>query len=193
MAEKDNKQTAKQQASEDKQTAKQTTNDQSKDKKKSATSQVDELKAEIKDLKQQLADKDDKYLRAEAEIQNMTTRFNKERAQILKYDGQDLAKSVLPVLDNLKRALTIEVTDENGKQLKKGIQMVHDHLTSALTDHGITEIAADGKPFDPTMHQAVQTVPVQDGQKPDTVVQVLQAGYQLKDRVLRPAMVVVAQ
>lgn len=193
MAEKDNKQTAKQQASEDKQTAKQTTNDQSKDKKKSATSQVDELKAEIKDLKQQLADKDDKYLRAEAEIQNMTTRFNKERAQILKYDGQDLAKSVLPVLDNLKRALTIEVTDENGKQLKKGIQMVHDHLTSVLTDHGITEIAADGKPFDPTLHQAVQTVPVQDGQKPDTVVQVLQAGYQLKDRVLRPAMVVVAQ
>lgn len=193
MAEKDNKKTAKQQASEDKQAAKHATNDQSKDKKKSATSQVDELKAEIKDLKQQLADKDDKYLRAEAEIQNMTTRFNKERAQILKYDGQDLAKSVLPVLDNLKRALTIEVTDESGKQLKKGIQMVHDHLTSALTDHGITEIEADGKPFDPTLHQAVQTVPVKDGQKPDTVVQVLQAGYQLKDRVLRPAMVVVAQ
>lgn len=194
MAEKDNKKTAEQQPTKDKQTAaKQASNDKPKDKKKSATSQVDELKAQIKDLKQQLADKDDKYLRAEAEIQNMTTRFKKERAQILKYDGQDLAKSVLPVLDNLKRALTIEVTDENGKQLKKGIQMVHDHLTSALTDHGITEIEADGKPFDPTLHQAVQTVPVKDGQKADTVVQVLQAGYQLKDRVLRPAMVVVAQ
>ncbi|HJE26713.1 MAG TPA: nucleotide exchange factor GrpE [Limosilactobacillus pontis] len=194
MAEKDNKKTAEQQpTAEEQAAAKKTTNAQSKDKKKSATSQVDELKAEIKDLKQQLADKDDKYLRAEAEIQNMTTRFKKERAQILKYDGQDLAKAVLPVLDNLKRALTIEVTDENGKQLKKGIQMVHDHLTSALTDHGITEIEADGKPFDPTLHQAVQTVPAQDGQKPDTVVQVLQAGYQLKDRVLRPAMVVVAQ
>ena len=194
MAEKDNKKTAEQQpTAEEQAAAKKTTNAQSKDKKKSATSQVDELKAEIKDLKQQLADKDDKYLRAEAEIQNMTTRFKKERAQILKYDGQDLAKSVLPVLDNLKRALTIEVTDENGKQLKKGIQMVHDHLTSALTDHGITEIEADGKPFDPTLHQAVQTVPAQGGQKPDTVVQVLQAGYQLKDRVLRPAMVVVAQ
>ncbi|WP_367329182.1 nucleotide exchange factor GrpE [Limosilactobacillus sp.] len=194
MAEKDNKKTAEQQPTAEEQVAaKKTTNAQSKDKKKSATSQVDELKAEIKDLKQQLADKDDKYLRAEAEIQNMTTRFKKERAQILKYDGQDLAKAVLPVLDNLKRALTIEVTDENGKQLKKGIQMVHDHLTSALIDHGITEIEADGRPFDPTLHQAVQTVPAQDGQKPDTVVQVLQAGYQLKDRVLRPAMVVVAQ
>ncbi|MDO4903833.1 MAG: nucleotide exchange factor GrpE [Limosilactobacillus sp.] len=152
-----------------------------------------ELKAEIEDLKAQLADKDDKYLRAQAEIQNMTNRFKKERAQILKYDGQDLAKSVLPVLDNLKRALTIEVTDENGEQLKKGIQMVHDHLMTALTDHGITEIPAEGQAFNPTMHQAVQTVPVEDGQEADTVVQVLQAGYQLKDRVLRPAMVVVAQ
>lgn len=189
MAEKEkDQQTAKQAAADKKESAKQTK--QAASKKKDPTA---ELKKEVADLKKQLADKDDKYLRAEAEIQNMTNRFNKERAQILKYDGQDLAKSVLPVLDNLKRALTIEVTDENGKQLKKGIQMVHDHLMAALTDHGITEIPAEGKPFDPTMHQAVQTVPVEDGQKADTVVKVLQAGYQLKDRVLRPAMVVVAQ
>ena len=153
----------------------------------------EKLQKQVDDLKKQLADKDDKYLRAEAEIQNMTTRFNKERAQILKYDGQDLAKSVLPVLDNLKRALTIEVKDENGQQLKKGIQMVHDHLTAALKDHGVTEIPAEGKIFDPTLHQAVKTVPVKGDQKPETVVKVLQAGYQLKDRVLRPAMVVVAQ
>ncbi len=192
MAEKKNDQQAQQSEEKTKATAKQAPKDD-KNKKESATSQVDELKAQIKDLKQQLDEKDDKYLRAEAEIQNMTTRFKKEQAQLLKYDGQDLAKSVLPVLDNLKRALTIEVTDENGKQLKKGIQMVHDHLINALTDHGITEIEAEGKPFDPTLHQAVQTVPVKDGQEADTVVQVLQAGYQLKDRVLRPAMVVVAQ
>lgn len=187
MANKDEKQTKKQATKAPKK------DEQKQPKKTAKVSQEDKLKAQIKDLKQQLADKDDKYLRTEAEIQNMTNRFNKERAQILKYDGQDLAKSVLPVLDNLKRALTIKVQDENGKQLKKGIQMVHDHLLHALTEHGITEIKADGKPFDPTLHQAVQTVPVKKGQKPDTVVQVLQAGYQLKDRVLRPAMVVVAQ
>lgn len=155
--------------------------------------QVAKLEEKITDLEKQLADKDDKYLRAEAEIQNMTTRFNKERAQILKYDGQDLAKSILPVLDNLKRALEIDVTDENGKQLKKGIQMVHDHLVKGLDEHDVTEIDALGKPFDPTKHQAVQTVPVEGDQQPETVVKVLQAGYQLKDRVLRPAMVVVAQ
>ncbi|WP_076462085.1 nucleotide exchange factor GrpE [Limosilactobacillus caccae] len=152
-----------------------------------------ELEKQVADLKEQLADKDDKYLRAAAEIQNMTTRFNKERAQLLKYDGQDLAKEMLPVLDNLKRALAIDVSDENGKQLKKGIQMVHDGLVKAFDDHEITEIEALDKPFDPTLHQAVQTVPVEEGQKPETVVKVLQAGYQLKDRVLRPAMVIVAQ
>ena len=107
MAEKKNEKQAQQSEDKTKTTAQQAPKKDDKDKKESATSQVDELKAQIKDLKQQLDDKDDKYLRAEAEIQNMTTRFKKEQAQLLKYDGQDLAKSVLPVLDNLKRALTI--------------------------------------------------------------------------------------
>ena len=71
--------------------------------------------------------------------------------------------------------------------------MVHDHLDKALQDHGITEVYALGKQFDPNTQQAVQTVAVSGDQKPDTVVQVLQSGYMLKDRVLRPAMVVVAQ
>ena len=67
--------------------------------------------------------------------------------------------------------------------------MVHDHLVKALNDHGITEIKADGETFDPTLHQQFKTVRSKKGQKPETVVNVLQAGYQLKDRVLRPAMV----
>ncbi len=151
------------------------------------------LEKQVADLKDQLAKKDDLYLRAEAEIQNMTNHFKKERADLLKYEGQDLIKEILPVLDNLKRALAIKVEDDQGKQLHDGIQMVHDHLVKALKEHGVTEIEADGKPFDPTVHQAVSTTAVTGDQKPDTVVQVYQAGYKLKDRVLRPAMVVVAQ
>lgn len=180
----------KQQAGQTKQTTKKAA---AGDTKAHQPSKVDQLATQVADLKKQLDEKDDQYLRAEAEIQNMTTRFNKERAQILKYDGQDLAKSILPVLDNLERAFQTKVTDDNGKQLMKGIQMTHDHLVAALKDHGITEIEAEGKPFDPNLHQAVQTVPVQGDQKPDTVAKVLQAGYQLKDRVLRPSMVVVTQ
>ncbi len=155
--------------------------------------QVTKLQKQVADLKKQVEDKDNQFLRAEAEIQNMTKRFNKERAQLAKYDGQELATSILPVLDNLKRALAIEVHDENGTQLKKGIQMVHDHLEHALKEHSITEIDALNKPFDPTTQQAVQTVAASGDQKKDTVVKVLQVGYQMKDRVLRPAMVVVAQ
>lgn len=155
--------------------------------------QLADLTAALADAKKQAVAMEDQNLRAQAEIQNMTKRFKKEQSQLLKYDGQDLAKAILPVLDNLKRALAIEVDDDSGQQLKKGIQMVHDHLTTALTDHGITAVTGLGEPFDPTSQQAVQTVAATDDQQPDTVVQVLQAGYRLHDRVLRPAMVVVAQ
>lgn len=158
-----------------------------------ADTRVKELEKQVKELQKQVEDQKDQNLRAQAEIQNMTKRFKKEQAQLLKYDGQDLAKGILPVLDNLKRALEIEVEDENGQQLKKGIQMVHDHLEKALEDHDIKEIEALNKPFDPTTQQAVQTVAASGDQKPETVVQVLQAGYVLHDRVLRPAMVIVAQ
>lgn len=161
--------------------------------KKASKDKVAQLSEQLADLQKQVDASQDKYLRAEAEIQNMTARFKKEQAQLMKYDGQSLAKGILPVMDNLKRALEIEVQDESGVQLKKGIQMVHDHLQEALTSNSVTEIESLGQKFDPTLHQAVQTVAAQDDQKPDTVVQVLQAGYQLKDRVLRPAMVVVAQ
>lgn len=156
-------------------------------------SETDQLKADLAAATQKSDDFEDKYLRAEAEIQNMNTRFKKERVQLLKYEGQDLAKDILPVIDNLERALAIDVSDQNGEQLKKGIQMVYDHLERTLKDHQVTEIDAQDATFDPTIHQAVQTVAVEGDQKPETIVKVLQKGYCLKDRVLRPAMVVVAQ
>lgn len=166
----------------------------------------DEIEAEMKDdLKEQVAESDvdvaalqkerdeleDKYLRAAAEMNNMNKRFNKERADMAKYDGQKLAAAVLPVLDNLERALATEVKDDGAASLKKGVEMVYNHLDNALKANGVTEIEATGK-FDPTLEQAVQTVAADQDHAKDTVVQVLQKGYKLKDRVLRPAMVVVA-
>ena len=154
---------------------------------------VDPKDQEIADLKQALEDMTDKYYRAEAEMQNMTKRMKKEQEQILKYQGQDLIKEILPSLDNLNRALEIEVDDEASAQLKKGVEMVATGIETALNNHQVTKVAALGEKLDPTKHQAVQTVPVEDGQEADTIVQVFQDGYMYKDRVLRPAMVVVAQ
>ena len=155
-----------------------------------AQAPVEEADDKLAELQKKYDAMDDSFLRSQAEIKNIQMRNQKEQANLLKYDGQSLAKDVLPVLDNLERALAAEATDES---LKKGVQMTYDHMKHALEDHGVKEIEAQGQAFDPTIHQAVQTVAVDGDQKADTVVQVFQKGYYLKDRVLRPAMVVVAQ
>lgn len=153
----------------------------------------EKLVKELADLKDKNKEFEDKYLRSEAEIQNMQNRYSKERAQLIKYESQSLAKDILPAVDNLERALSVEADDDVSKQLKKGVKMTLDSLTKALKDHGIIEIEAEDVKFDPKLHQAVQTVAAENDDQKDHVVQVLQKGYQYKDRTLRPAMVVVAQ
>lgn len=167
--------------------------DKGEEKKQEKNKQDQKLAKELADLKYKNKDLEDKYLRSEAEIQNMQNRYTKERAQLIKYESQSLAKDILPAMDNLERALSVEADDDVSKQLKKGVQMTLDALVKAMKDHGVVEIEADGVKFDPTLHQAVQTVAAENDDQKDHVVQVLQKGYQYKDRTLRPAMVVVAQ
>lgn len=156
-------------------------------------SEVVALTKKIADLEEKNQQLEDKYLRSEAEIQNAQNRYAKERAQLIKYESQSLAKDILPAMDNLERALSVEADDDASRQLKKGVQMTLDALVKSMQDHGIVEIEADGAKFDPTLHQAVQTVAAENDDQKDCVIQVLQKGYQYKDRTLRPAMVVVAQ
>lgn len=167
--------------------------DKGEEKKQEKNKQDQKLAKKLADLKDKNKDLEDKYLRSEAEIQNMQNRYTKERAQLIKYESQSLAKDILPAMDNLERALSVEADDDVSKQLKKGVQMTLDALVKAMKDHGVVEIEADGVKFDPTLHQAVQTVAAENDDQKDHVVQVLQKGYQYKDRTLRPAMVVVAQ
>lgn len=167
--------------------------DKGEEKKQEKNKQDQKLAKELADLKDKNKDLEDKYLRSEAEIQNMQNRYTKERAQLIKYESQSLAKDILPAMDNLERALSVEADNDVSKQLKKGVQMTLDALVKAMKDHGVVEIEADGVKFDPTLHQAVQTVAAENDDQKDHVVQVLQKGYQYKDRTLRPAMVVVAQ
>jgi molecular chaperone GrpE len=157
------------------------------------TKEVADLKAKNKDLAAKNKDLEDKFLRSEAENQNAQKRYQKERAQLIKYEAQSLAKDVLPAMDNLERALATKADDAAAKQLQKGVQMTLDALVKAMEEHGIVEIKAAGQKFDPTLHQAVQTVAAKNDDQKDHVVQVLQKGYKYKDRTLRPAMVVVAQ
>lgn len=149
--------------------------------------------SETDQLTQQLEEMEDKFLRASAEIANITNRNRNERELLQRYRSQDLGKKLLPAVDNLERALAIDVTDEQGLSLRKGIEMVYESLLQAMKEEGIEEIPSLGETFDPNVHQAVQTIPATEEHPSDTIVEVFQKGYKLGDRVLRASMVVVAQ
>ena len=144
-------------------------------------------------LQQEVEKLNDQVYRLSAEISNIQKRNAKERQDAAKYRSQTLAQNLLNVIDNLERAIASPSESEEAQNLKKGIEMVYEGFLYALKEEGIEEIDALNQPFDPTLHHAVQTVPVEEGQEADQVVQVYQKGYKLKDRVLRPAMVIVAQ
>ncbi|MCG2325182.1 nucleotide exchange factor GrpE [Staphylococcus epidermidis] len=146
----------------------------------------------IKELEKLANDNEEKYLRLYAEFENYKCRIQKENQINATYKAQGVLTDILPSIDNIERALQIEGDDESFKSLQKGVQMVHESLLRALKDNGLEEILAEGKEFDPNLHQAV----VQDDNpdfKSGEVTQELQKGYKLKDRVLRPSMVKVNQ
>lgn len=144
-------------------------------------------KSELELANERAEDFENKYLRVVAEMQNIQRRSSEERQTLQKYRSQDLAKAILPSLDNLERALAVEgLTDD----VKKGLEMVQESLVQALKDEGIQEVVADGA-FDPNFHMAIQTMPADDEHPADTIAQVFQKGYTLHERVLRPAVVVV--
>lgn len=148
---------------------------------------TNELQQEVDQLKQENEKLKDHMLRVQAEFDNFKKRSQKEKEAERKYKSQDLANELLPVLDNFERALQVEVTDET-KSLFEGITMVYRQLQDALKSQGVEEIEAEGKDFDPNLHHAVMQVEEEDKDS-NIVVEVLQKGYMLKDRVIRPAMV----
>ncbi|WP_277630343.1 nucleotide exchange factor GrpE [Atopococcus tabaci] len=155
---------------------------------------IDEsIHEELEQAKKELEECEERYLRLQAELQNTLRRNKKEKEEAARYRSQSLATELLPVIDNLERALTIEVTDEQGKSLKKGIEMVLASFEQALSKEGIETLDPVGEPFDPQFHEAYTAVPAEEGQESGTVAQVFEKGYTLHGRVLRAAKVAVVQ
>lgn len=136
---------------------------------------------------------EDRTLRLQAEIANMQRINTKERQDAAKYRSQKLATEMLDVIDNLERALQTETSSEDALSLKKGVEMVLQQFLSAFERENITVIDPLGEKFDPNLHQAVSVMSAEEGQESDTVINVLQKGYQLNERIIRPAMVIVAE
>jgi molecular chaperone GrpE len=158
---------------------------------------VSELEASIDALERRVTDAEaqrDEYLkdlqRLAADFDNYRKRVAREQTQILARSGERVVAKLIPVLDDLERALDAAEHHEDVKVLE-GVRMTKDALAAVLASEGVEEIPADG-PFDPHVHEALMATPV-EGVEPGDVVQVVQRGYRMGDAVLRPARVVVAE
>jgi molecular chaperone GrpE len=149
-----------------------------------------ELLARLQDAEHQREKLLDDLRRVAADFDNYRKRVAREQMQILARSGERVVAKLLPVLDDLERALDAAEHHEEAKVLD-GVRMTRDALAGVLASEGVEEISADG-PFDPHVHEALMTQPA-EGVEPGHVVQVVQRGYRIGDVVLRPARVVVAE
>ncbi|MFC5591056.1 nucleotide exchange factor GrpE [Sporosarcina soli] len=147
-----------------------------------------ELETEVEELKAKLQDEENKYFRLLADYENFKRRAALDQEALQKYRAQSVVTNLIPVLDNFERALNVESQTEEVKSMMTGMDMIYRTLVDALKAEGLVEIEALDKEFDPNFHQAIMTGA--DEEKPSGIVlEDLQKGYMLKDRVLRPSMV----
>lgn len=146
---------------------------------------------EVEELRKESAENYDKFLRAMADMDNLKKRAAKERSELLRYAGENLARDLLDVVDNLNRAASQEISEAGIADYKKGVELVYESFVSILSKHGITAESALGQVFDPAKHDALVSQPTEDAE-PGMVLQELKQAYYFKDKLLRPAQVVVS-
>ena len=150
-----------------------------------------EAVAEIDKLKKELAEKEDRYLRTLAEYDNFRKRTASEKSAIYSDTVAEVVEKFLPVLDNLERAVGVDTEGESAKAVREGVEMVLRSFRETLEKLGVSEIEAEGKTFDPTYHHAVMKE--EDPEKGENeITAVFQKGYTLGGKVIRYAMVKVA-
>jgi len=147
----------------------------------------EEAKKAEEDAKKAEEAESERYMRLMAEFQNFKRRVAKEKTDIHAYANEKIVGDLLPVLDNFERALSTETEDEG---YAKGMQLIFEQLKTALGNAGLEEIKAMDEEFDPNVHNAVMTETIEE-KEDGTITKVLQKGYKLKDKVVRPSMVAV--
>jgi len=145
----------------------------------------------VEELRRQVEEKQDRLLRALAEVENIKRRTQREREEYIRYANESLLRDVVPVLDNLDRALEAARGTGEVSGVVGGVELIQRELVKVLERAGVTRYSALGQPFDPTRHEAIARV-VRTDAKPGTVIGETLPGYQLHNRVLRAALVSVA-
>ena len=151
------------------------------------TAKEEAEKKEAEEAKKAEEAESERYMRLMAEFQNFKRRAAKEKSDIHAYANEKIVGDLLPVLDNFERALSTETEDEG---YAKGMQLIFEQLKTALGNAGLEEVKAMDEEFDPNVHNAVMTETIEE-KEDGTITKVLQKGYRLKDKVVRPSMVAV--
>lgn len=162
-------------------------------KKEEVNKEVLELNNKINELKNEVSIIQDKFMRSNAELVNYRIRKDTEVSNMLKYANEDLVLELLPIVDNFERAIKMDkIESPEMENFLSGFNMIYCQIIGALEQYGVKAIDGSNKEFDPEYHQAVVTEK-KDGVEPGMVLEVLQKGYLLKDKIIRPAMVKVSE
>ncbi len=155
-------------------------------------SEAERLTEELAAAREEARRLEDQFLRQAAETENYKKRVAREKQDAIRFANESLVRDLLPVIDDLERAMAHGLGDDNGQSLLDGVMLVHRSCLEALQKHDVTQITARGEPFDPEKHEAFAQVETA-GQEANTVVDEVHRGYYLGDRLLRPSLVSVAK
>lgn len=153
----------------------------------------EKLQQELDEANGKIAMLEDKYLRQVAEFDNYRKRTMKEKAELIKNGGERAIESILPVLDDFERALSNMSKDESSAEIMTGVELIYNKFVGILKQNGLQKIETDGAVFDTDFHEAIAMVPTPDENLKGKVLDCIQAGYTLNDKVIRHAKVAVGE
>ena len=153
----------------------------------------EKLQQELDEANGKIAVLEDKYLRQVAEFDNYRKRTMKEKAELIKNGGERAIESILPVLDDFERALNNISKDESSAEIMTGVELIYNKFVGILKQNGLQKIETDGAVFDTDFHEAIAMVPTPDENLKGKVLDCIQAGYTLNDKVIRHAKVAVGE
>jgi len=154
-------------------------------------SEMEKLRNEINALNEEVNRWKDKFLRKMAEFENYKKRVAEDQLQLVRYSNEKLIKDLLPVIDDFERALTFSKEELKNNSTLQGVEMIYNKLMKILSDYGLKKIEAINQPFDFNYHEALLQVP-KDGVEPLTIIEEVEKGYLLNDKVIRHSKVIVA-
>lgn len=159
---------------------------------KKKESEADLLKKQLEDTILEKSEMHDRYLRLYSEFDNYRKRSNKDRLELIKNASEDMVKALLPIIDDFERAIKVNASVDGATALTEGVQLIYSKLITLLKQKGVTPIESIGKPFDTDFHEAITNIPATDESQKGLVIDEIERGYLMNEKIIRYAKVVVA-